>query len=32
MVTDFSEDAASIEASRRLWQSQIADLHHVIGG
>jgi len=32
MVTDFSEDAGSIEASRRLWQSQIADLHHVIGG
>jgi hypothetical protein len=32
IVTDFAEDAASVEAAKRLWISQISDLHHAIGG
>ena len=32
LVTDFAEDQQSVEASKRLWQSQIDDLHHAIGG
>lgn len=32
IVTDFAEDAASVEAAKRLWTSQISDLHHAIGG
>jgi len=32
VITDFAEDLASVDAARRLWQSQIEDLHHAIGG
>jgi hypothetical protein len=32
LVTDFAEDIQSLDASKRLWQSQIEDLHHAIGG
>lgn len=32
LITDFAEDVQSVEASKRLWQSQIDDLHHAIGG
>ena len=32
LITDFAEDAASVDAAKRLWQSQIDNLHHAIGG